>query len=98
MHEAANAVESALKSLLAAHKVAAPRQSSAAALFNTLATRDVQILPGYVQNLILAAPEMRNHLGGHGQGPAVVVVDPNLADAALTAAAAAITLIARGLP
>jgi hypothetical protein len=97
-HEAANATESVLAVLLSVHDIPAPNNKTASALFNRLAaptaTSRGAVLPGHVQYLVLAAAEIRNHEGGHGQGTTASAPSPAMVDAAIGAAASAITLLA----
>ena len=60
-----------------------------------ISLQKAQILPPYVTNLVTAAAGPRN---SHGQGAAVRGVPEELADASITAAATAITLLAHYLP
>ena len=95
---AAKAVESTLKVLYEEHHVTKPSKHELAGLFNGLARPDVGVLPGYVQYLVLAVGEPRNHMAGHGPGPDVREVPEDLADASIAAAATAITYLAHQLP
>ena len=94
---AAKAVESTLKVLYEEHKIQKPAKHELAGLFNGLARPDVAILPGYVQYLVLAVGEPRNHMAGHGPGSDVRAVPEELADASIAAAATAITYLAHRL-
>lgn len=98
VHEAANATESVIVVLLSEHGIPAPSKKAASALFNRLAaptaTSNGALLPGYIQQLVLAASEIRNHEGGHGQGTTVSPPSPAMVDAAIGAAASAITVLA----
>lgn len=49
---------------------------------------------GRVGSMVLAASEIRNHEGGHGQGTTVSPPSPAMVDAAIGAAASAITVLA----
>lgn len=95
---AAKAVESVLKVLYAEHNVKKPSKHELTGLFNGLARPEVSILPGYVQQLVLAVGEPRNHMAGHGPGSDVREVPEDLVDASIAAAATAITYLAHQLP
>jgi hypothetical protein len=98
VHEAANATESVMEVLLSVHGVPAPNKKTASALFNRLAdpaaTSNGAVLPGHIQQLALAAAEIRNYEGGHSQGTAVSAPSAAMVDAAIGAAASAITVLA----
>lgn len=98
VHEAANATESVMEVLLSVHQIPAPNKKTASALFNRLAaptaTSSGALLPGHIQQLVLAAAEIRNHEGGHGQGIAMAAPSPAMVDATIGAAASAITVLA----
>lgn len=96
VHEAASATESVMAALLASHDVDPPRQRAAAALFGRLAEH--RVVPGHIQYLALAAAQIRNEEGGHGQGTTARIPSPDMADAALGVAASAIVLLASFLP
>ena len=96
--EAAKSVESALKILHHERGVPLPAKEQLAGLFNRLASDAVNILPGYLDHLVLAPGGPRNHMASHGQGTSVREVPEELADAAIAAAAVAITLLAHYLP
>jgi hypothetical protein len=93
---AGNAVEAVLLALIDHQKLQAPRAKTAAPLFNVL--REAGILPSALENIVMAAPSIRNAQGGHTQRPLPVDADPALAEAAVTAAAVAITALAAHLP
>ncbi len=95
---AARAVESVLKVLYEEHDIKKPAKHELAGLFNGLAHPDAAVLPGYVQYLVLAVGEPRNHMAGHGPGSDVRAVPEDLADASIAAAATAITYLAHQLP
>jgi HEPN domain-containing protein len=95
---AAKAVESTLKVLYAEHSVRKPAKHELAGLYNGLARPEVAVLPGYVQQLVTAVGEPRNHMAGHGPGSDVREVPEELADASIAAAATAITYLAHQLP
>jgi HEPN domain-containing protein len=95
---AAKAVESVLKVLYDEHGVKKPAKHELAGLFNDLARPEVAVLPGYVQQLVLAVGGRRNHMAGHGPGSDVRDVPEDLADASIAAAATAITYLAHQLP
>jgi hypothetical protein len=94
--EAAKAVESLLKVLHAAHNVTPPHGQQVTPLFNSLVTANV--LPGYVDKLVVGAAGPRNQMASHGQGATVRAVPEELADASIAAAATAITLLTHYLP
>lgn len=98
VHEAANATESVMEVLHSVHKISAPNKKAASALFNSLAsptaTSDGALLPGHIQHLVLAAAEIRNEEGGHGQGTVASAPSPAMVDATMGAAASAITVLA----
>jgi hypothetical protein len=98
MVAAARSVESVLKILHDAHDVEKPSRQELAALFNRLAHKDVGVLPGFMENLVLAVGGPRNHMAGHGPGADVRLVPDELADASIAAAATAITFLAHYLP
>jgi hypothetical protein len=98
MVAAARSVESVLKVLHDAHDVEKPSRQELAALFNRLAHKDVEVLPGFMENLVLAAGGPRNHMAGHGPGADARLVPDELADASIAAAATAITFLAHYLP
>lgn len=95
---AAKSVESVLKVLYDEHDVKKPSKHELGALFNGLAHANVRVLPGYVQQLVLAVGEPRNNMAGHGPGATIREVPEWLADASIAAAATAITLLAHHLP
>jgi HEPN domain-containing protein len=95
---AAKAVESVLKVLYDEHGVKKPAKHELAGLFNGLARPEVAVLTGYVQQLVLAVGEPRNHMAGHGPGSDVRDVPEDLADASIAAAATAISYLAHQLP
>jgi len=94
--EAAKAVESILQVLHDEHRVKPPRNQQISSLFNSLVTANV--LPGYVDHLVVAAAGPRNHMAAHGQGATVREVPEELAEASIAAAATAITFLAHYLP
>lgn len=97
IHEAGSATESVMVVLIEQHGVTVPKQKAASALFNALAapgaTASGPVIPGYLQHLALAAAEIRNHSGAHGQGAAVTAPPTSLADAAIAASGAAIVAL-----
>lgn len=98
VHEAANAVESVMEVLLVEHQIPQPGKQTAVARFNRLTDPTARtagaLLPGHIQQLVLAAAEIRNHEGGHTQGATISTPTPAMADAAIGAAASAITVLA----
>lgn len=94
-HEAGNAVEAVLHALIGAHGVNPPRARTAAPLFNAL--RDQGVIPASFESVVMAAPLLRNAQGGHTQGPVVTGADRGIAEAAVGAAAVAITALVRYL-
>jgi hypothetical protein len=97
IEESRKAVESTMKVLLAAHGHALPpgRQT-------TKPLHDALIAAGVVEaetdDLVRAAARIANTWGSHGAGHAPRVVPADLAAAAVSAAAAAITYLAARLP
>lgn len=100
--EASNAVESALKVLLREHSVSPLDRHSLDALLG--AAKAAQLLPSGVDGKvpveqILAGPgRFGNRRGRHGSGEAPHNVGPDEAEAVVSAAAVAITFVARRLP
>ena len=95
-HEAGNAVEALLLALLDEHGITGPRARTAAPLFNAI--RHARVLPPSLRSTVMAAPQLRNAQGGHTQGATVTPPDRCIAEAAVSAAAVAITLLVSYLP
>jgi hypothetical protein len=95
-HEAGNSVEAVLIALLTTHQLDGPRSRTAASLFNVL--RDARVLPPSLEFTVMAAPQLRNAQGGHTQGATITSPERRIAEAAVSAAAVAITLLVSYLP
>ena len=78
------------------HGVPLPQRKNVKSLFGTLVAAGK--LPGFIDNLVLAAAGPRNQMASHGTGATVRVVPEELADAAIGAAANAIVLLRHYLP
>jgi hypothetical protein len=98
MIAAARSVESVLKVLYEEHDVKSPSKHELGGLFNGLAHKDVGVVPGYLEHLVLAVGGPRNHMAGHGPGAEIRKVPDGLAEASIAAAATAIALLAKHLP
>lgn len=96
VHEAAKAVESAMKSLLDARSVPRNEKDTAQTLWDHL--RNAGIAPKQTEAMILASSRIRNAFGGHGAGPQPHDVPPSLAVAAVGSSATAIVYLAQQLP
>jgi len=94
--EAAKSVESTLKVLIGANRFALPPKQGALSLFGVLTQN--RALPGYLQKLVTAAADIRNHTAAHGQGAVAREASAEDADAAIGSAATALTRLAHYLP
>ncbi len=96
VHEAGCSVESAMKVLLDARGVPYGAGDTAQPLFNHLEEADV--IPRYMEKLVLVAMTPRNRKGGHGAGAQAHEVDPAEAEAIVAGAGGAIAYLATLLP
>jgi HEPN domain-containing protein len=96
IEESCKAVESTLKILIAEFRLTPPKSQQLVPLYDRLAAEDK--LPGYMKDAICASGRPRNHLSSHGQGPQIREIPEEVADAAIAAAATAITFLAHYLP
>lgn len=94
--EAAKSVESAMIAVLEAGKVALPIPPTASSLVKTL--EGSEITEKYLTHLLLAASSIRNNMAAHGSGSSRRLVAVDLAQAAVSAAAAAVGLLSSKLP
>lgn len=96
VHQAASAVESALKVVLDERGVTYDPRDAAQKLFEAL--RDAGLTEGYMERLILAPATPRNRLGGHGAGAEPHAVPVEVAEAVLASAAVVIAFLRTLLP
>lgn len=96
VREAANAVESAMKVLLEAHGIPYKGNDAAKSLFAHLVAGE--IVPEYMEHLVLAPCQIRNRAGGHGAGAVPHQVTTEQAEAAVGGAAGALSYLGRLLP
>jgi hypothetical protein len=96
--QASNAVESVLKALMVAHGQQEVHQP-APLLFKSVSDPQSAVgVPPFAKKLVLAASDLRNMQGAHGQGARIREVPQDMADAAIGSAAVAISFLARYMP
>lgn len=96
IHEAGCSVESAMKVELGYQHIAYDRRDTASRLFEHL--ERAEIVPRYMEHLVLVAMSPRNNRGGHGAGDTPHDVDPDEAASVVSGAAGAIAYLATRLP
>jgi hypothetical protein len=96
LHQAACAVESAIKVTLDEHQVTYDEKDAAQALFDHLVAEG--IVPRYMGRIALGAISPRNEKGGHGPGATPHSVPVEEAEATLASAAVAIAYLHTQLP
>jgi hypothetical protein len=96
IEESRKAVESTMKVLLAAHSKPLPPRQTTRPLHEALV--DAGLVEAQTDELVRAAARMANAGASHGSGGQVRVVPPDLANAAVSAAAVAIAFLAGRLP
>ena len=85
-----------MKVVLDAHGIAYAAGAAATALFERLEAE--QIVPRFMERLVLAAATPRNRRGGHGAGAVAHSLSLEEAEAVFAAAANAITYLRKLLP
>jgi hypothetical protein len=91
VHKAGCAVESAMKVVLTEHGVPYKPGDAAFSLFKLLV--DAGVAPRSMEFCVLGAASPRNKMGGHGAGVEPHEVPPEMAEAVLASAAAAIAYL-----
>lgn len=96
LHEAACAVEGAMKVLLTQHGIPFDERDTASKLFDIAVAKE--IVPKFMEYCVLTAASPRNKRAGHGAGEIPHHVPQAMAEAVLASAAASIAYLHKLLP